>query len=74
LLYLGTSWKVSGQLHPPYPLDRRLDGSQSQSGRGEEKILDPTGTQNSDRLVIRPVISHYTNYAIPAHVMEIYLT
>jgi hypothetical protein len=46
---------VSSQLHPPaalppgkeprYPLDRRLGGPQSRSGRcGEEKILDPTGT------------------------------
>jgi hypothetical protein len=31
---------------PRYPLDRRLAGSQGRSGRrGEEKILDPTGTQ-----------------------------
>jgi hypothetical protein len=31
---------------PRYPLDRRLDGPQSRSGRsGEEKILDPTGTR-----------------------------
>jgi hypothetical protein len=30
---------------PRYPLDRRLGGPQSRSGRfGEEKILDPTGT------------------------------
>jgi hypothetical protein len=41
---------VSGQLYPRgkssrYPLDRRLGGSQSRSGRrGEKKILDPTGT------------------------------
>jgi hypothetical protein len=42
---------VSGQLHTPaplprYPLDRRLGGPQSRSGRrGEGKILDPTGTR-----------------------------
>jgi hypothetical protein len=47
---------MSGQLHAPaalhpgksprYPLDRRLGGPQGRSGRhGEEKILDPTGTQ-----------------------------
>jgi hypothetical protein len=31
---------------PRYPLDRRLGGPQSRSGlRGEEKILDPTGTR-----------------------------
>jgi hypothetical protein len=34
---------------PQYPLDRRLGGPQSRSGRhGEVKILDPTGTRNSD--------------------------
>jgi hypothetical protein len=48
--------EVSGQLHAPatlppgkelrYPLDRLLGGPQSQSWRcGEEKILDPSGTQ-----------------------------
>jgi hypothetical protein len=48
--------EVSGQLHAPaalprgrnpqYPLDLRLGGPQSRSGRyGEEKILDPTGTR-----------------------------
>jgi hypothetical protein len=31
---------------PRYPLDRRLGGPQSRSGRlGEEKFLDPTGTR-----------------------------
>jgi hypothetical protein len=31
---------------PRYPLDRRLGGLQSRSGRcGEQKILDPTGTR-----------------------------
>jgi hypothetical protein len=34
------------ELSPWYPLDRRLGGPQSQSGRrGEEGILDPTGTR-----------------------------
>jgi hypothetical protein len=33
---------------PPYPLDRRVDGPQSRSGRrGEEKSLDPTGTRTA---------------------------
>jgi hypothetical protein len=41
---------------PQYPLDRRLDGSQSRSGQhGEEKILDPTGTQTLNP-VIQPII------------------
>jgi hypothetical protein len=48
--------EVSGQFHGPaalprgesrrYQLDRRLGGPQSRSGRrGEEKILEPTGTR-----------------------------
>jgi hypothetical protein len=46
---------VSGQLHARfttrrshrYPLDRLFGGPQSRSGqRGEQKILDPTGTRN----------------------------
>jgi hypothetical protein len=46
---------------PRCPLDRRLGGPQSQSGkRGEEKILDSTGT-NSDLLVVQPVASRYTD-------------
>jgi hypothetical protein len=37
---------------PPFPLYRRLDGLQSQSGQyGEVKILDPTGTQTLIPLV-----------------------
>jgi hypothetical protein len=50
--------EVSGQFYvpddllpgkePPYPLDRRLSGSQSRSERrGEEKILDSTGTRTN---------------------------
>jgi hypothetical protein len=61
---------VSGQLHAPTalppgkepPLDRRLGGPQSRSGRfGEEKILDPSGTRtpttqsSSPRLVAIPI-------------------
>jgi hypothetical protein len=45
---------------PRYPLDRRLGGPQSRSGRSEEEnILDPTGT----------VASRYTDYAIPGKYM-----
>jgi hypothetical protein len=50
-----------------YPLDRRLGGPQSRSGRcGEEKILDPTGTRTPTPLVVQPVVSRYTDYAIPS--------
>jgi hypothetical protein len=39
---------------PMYPLDTRLGGPESRSGRrGEKKILDPTGT----RPLCRPVRS-----------------
>jgi hypothetical protein len=55
-LDLGTSWRwvvtfTSRPLYPRgknplYPLDTRLGGPQSRSGRrGEEKILDPAGTR-----------------------------
>jgi hypothetical protein len=52
---LGRKLEVSSQLHAPatlplgkgflYTLDRRMGGPPSRYGqRGEEKILDPTGT------------------------------
>jgi hypothetical protein len=70
--------KVSGQPHasavlPPrngsrYPLDRRLGGPQSRSGRrGEEEILDLTGILTPTPSVVQPVASRYTDWAIPAH-------
>jgi hypothetical protein len=52
---------------PRHTLRRLLDGPQSWSGRGgTEKILDTTGTQNSDHSVVQPVDSRYTDCAIPA--------
>jgi hypothetical protein len=52
--------------NPRYPLDRRLGRPQSRSRRrGEEKILDSTGTSNSDPLVAQPIVSRYTDCAIP---------
>jgi hypothetical protein len=68
---------VSGQLHAPaalpsgkslwYLFYRRLGGPQSRSGRyGEEKIFDPTGTRTPTPLVVQPVASRYTDWAIPA--------
>jgi hypothetical protein len=55
LLFLTSTLVGGGQLHapaalprgksPPYPLNRRLGGPQSWSGRDREvKILAPTGT------------------------------
>jgi hypothetical protein len=32
----------------------------------EKKILDPTGTRNTDPTVVEPVASRYTDYATPA--------
>jgi hypothetical protein len=49
---------------PRYPLDRRLGAPQSRSEeRGEEKILDPTGTENSNPSApsaVQPLASRYT--------------
>jgi hypothetical protein len=56
-IYEGSRWTAHHILNfgnsnfrslywPRYPLDRRLGGPQSRTGRhGEVKILDPTGTQ-----------------------------
>jgi hypothetical protein len=68
---------VSGQFHAPaalpprksprYPFYRRLGGPQSRSGRyGEVKIFDPTGTRTPAPLVVQPVASRYTDWAIQA--------
>jgi hypothetical protein len=84
-LDLGTSWRwvvnfTPRPLYPRgksprYPLDRRLGGPQSRSGRfGEQKILDPYWDSNSDPSVVQPVTSRYTDYAIPAPVMGVHLT
>jgi hypothetical protein len=70
-LDLGISWRwvVSSTLwplyprgkSPRYPLDRRLGGTQSRSGRhGEEKILDSTRTRT------------LTPASCPAHIQLLY--
>jgi hypothetical protein len=49
----------------PYPLDKRLDGSQSRSGHYEEKSLT---LAKSRTLIVRPsspYASCYTDRAIP---------
>jgi hypothetical protein len=47
---------------PLYPSDRRLGGPQSRSGRrGEEKILDPTGTRIPIPRSSSAVASRYTD-------------
>jgi hypothetical protein len=54
-------------LYSRYPLDRRLDGPHSRSGRsGKEKILYPTGTRTPTPSVVQPVAIRYTDYAIQA--------
>jgi hypothetical protein len=61
--------EVSGQLNtlanlspgkaPPYPLDRRLGGSQSQSGPyGKENHFAPSGNSTP---TVQPVAHHYIN-------------
>jgi hypothetical protein len=37
---------------PPFPLDRRLNGSQSRSRQGEAKILERTGTRSKCQLLL----------------------
>jgi hypothetical protein len=49
-----------------YPLDRRLGGPQSRSGRLREEKIRHCRDSNSDPSVIQPVVSRYTDYAIPA--------
>jgi hypothetical protein len=74
---VGSEWSTSrlGRLprgkSPQYPLDRRLGGPQSPSGRrGEEKILDLTGTRTPNSSVVQPVASRYTDYAIPVPIWK----
>jgi hypothetical protein len=52
---------------PRYPLDRRLGGPQSRSGRfGEEKILDPTGTRTPTPFFIIIISGRWSPYWVHA--------
>jgi hypothetical protein len=68
---------VSGELHahaalppgksPRYPFYRRLGGPQSRSARYEEvKMFTLPGFELPLPLVVQPVASRYTDWAIPA--------
>jgi hypothetical protein len=68
-LDLGTSWRwvvsfTTRPLYPWYPLDRRLGGPQSRSGRCGKNSW-PYQDSNFDPSVIQPIASRYTDYAIP---------
>jgi hypothetical protein len=69
---LDTSWKWVVSFTPWYPLDRKLGGTQSRSGRYGEVILDTTGTPNPGPSVTQPVASHYTDCVIPAPTIMVY--
>ena len=66
---------MDGQLHAPaalppgktrYPLYRRLGGPQLRSGR-VQKISPQPGF---DPQTLQPVVSHYTDCTIPAHMVD----
>jgi hypothetical protein len=65
----GGEWSAStAGKSPRYAFDRRLGGPQNRSGRyGEVKNFDPTGTRTPAPLVVQPVASRYTDWAISAH-------
>ena len=52
-----------------YPLYRRLGGPQDRSGRAVNLV--PTGIRSR---TVQPVVSRYTDWAIPAHTSEIILS
>jgi hypothetical protein len=70
---------VGGQRHDPavspqgktqFSLYRRLGGPQGRSGQ-VQKILPPLGF---DPWTVQPVVSHYTDWAIPVHQLQFLTT
>jgi hypothetical protein len=56
-----TPWPLYPQGKSPlYPLDRKLGGPQSRSGRGDEE------KNSQSPPIIQPVAQRYTDWAIPA--------
>jgi hypothetical protein len=72
--------EVGGQLRPPgrlipqrkiprYPLDMRLGPRAGLNGVAKRKIpspLPPPRESNPNHLIVQPVASRYTDWAIPA--------
>jgi hypothetical protein len=74
----GGEWSASrlGRFNPRerapwYPLDRRLGGPQSRSGRGgEEKNSQPRRESNPRTPIVQPVAQRHTYWAIMALAVE----
>jgi hypothetical protein len=69
ILDLGTRWRwvVSFTYrNPRYPPDRRLGGPQSRSECGVRKIFSLSLESNPDHVIVQPVASRYTDWAIQA--------
>jgi hypothetical protein len=65
---VGGEWSASRPCRFTLGKEGRLGGPQSRPGQyGEVKIFDPTGTRTPAPLVVQPVTSRYTDWAIPAH-------
>jgi hypothetical protein len=77
ILNFGTRWRwvvsftprplYPQRKSPPYPLDRRLGGPQSRSGRGDEKNSQPPPRESNPRTpIVQPVAQRSTDWAITA--------
>ena len=64
---VGTLTPRPGRFTPEktrYPLYKRQDGSQGQSGRVRKNLAPPPGI---DPWAVQPVARYYTDYATPPH-------